>query len=155
MNETGTKSRTLTGSSLGSEAGSFSAPFDKVDQSESNVPGVPGKRSGGHLTGFVGVFGFSGTSAEVAQDPHTAFGENLLSDFVDGGQNSPDAARRRLVRYGTVANGEMSFFDEAVAIDLEKDVFHPGGRPTFQRRLHQRLENGKDFGPAFAERFSQ
>ena len=81
--------------------------------------------------------------------------DDLVGDLVDGGEHAADAAGRGVVGHRAVGDGEVGLLEEAVAVDLEEDVLHPGGRAAVERRVDQRPDDVPDLGPALAGRLAQ
>src|SRR5580658_4398052 len=80
------------------------------------------------------------------------FTDYLFGDLMYSGQNSADAAGRCFVRNRAVSDGEMRLFEEAAAIDLEWDVFHPGGLATVIWGFDERFQDMPDLLPHLAHR---
>lgn len=110
---------------------------------------------GGNCAGFFRRFGFARARAKVAQrgDPPLAY--DLFGNLMHRGQHATDAARHGVVWHRTIGNREMSFLDEAMTIDLQREIIHPRGRSALERRIDQRLQNVPDFRPALADRLAQ
>ena len=99
--------------------------------------------------GFFGSLCLDGACTEIAKHNDAAFADDFFANLVNGGEHAADTAGDCLIGYGAVRDGEMSFFSKAVAIELELNVFHPGGWSTIERSLDQRAQDVPDFRPAF------
>ncbi len=93
---------------------------------------------GGNVAGFFSGLCLDGACAEIAKHDNAAFADDLFADLVNGGEHSANAAGDCFIGYRAVSDSEMSLFDEAVTIELEFNVFHPGGGSTVKWRLNQR-----------------
>src|SRR6185369_3850295 len=94
---------------------------------------------------------FATTTTQIPQNSSPAFTNHFVSDLVNRGENTSDTAVRRLIRHRTIGNGEMCFFAEPCAVDLQFDVFDPGRRPALKRRVDQRLQDIPDLGPTLPD----
>src|SRR5688572_8481664 len=93
-------------------------------------------------------FGDPGT--QVAQDADAPVTDDLLGDLVNRREYAANAARRGFVGYRAVADGEVGFFDEPMPVQIELEVFDPGGRSTAERGIDQGPQHVPDLGPAIA-----
>src|SRR5690348_5415410 len=114
-----------------------------------------GKRFGGHEAGFFVRPSIGSACAEIAQYSEPALTHNLVSDFVDGCEDSADAARSRLVRNRAVSHRKVGLFGIAFPPDMKLNIFHPRGRTTSKRCIDERLQHIPNLGPAFSYRLSQ
>ena len=97
---------------------------------------------------FLGRLRIACAGAEIAQDDDSALGHNPGGDFMDRRQDTANAARHGFVGNGAIRDGEMGFFDEPVAVDLEEDVFIPRRGAALEWRIDERLEHVPDLAPA-------
>jgi hypothetical protein len=133
------------------EARLLALGIDEIEQRERHVLAMLRQGLGGDGAGLFGRLRFARAGAEVAQDHPPALADDLLGDFMHGRQHPADATRGGVVRYRAVGDGEVGLFDEAVPVDLEGNVLHPGRRPAVERRVDQRLKDMPDLLPAFAD----
>src|SRR6185503_18230466 len=110
----------------------FCVVVDQVKQSERNIFRMTVQRRGCNRARFFGGLRLDGSGAEIAKHDDATFANNLLADLMNR------------------CDHEMSLFSEAVAIELELDVFHPRGWPTIKRGLDQRAQDVPNLGPAFS-----
>ena len=137
------------------KAGMPLAGFDQVEQHERHVQRVRRQCQRSDRAGFLGGLGFARPCAQVAQHDDPTLADHLPGDFRHRREHAADAAGRGLVRNRAVGDREVGFLDEAVPIDLERDVVVPRRRAAKKRRVDQRLQHVPYLAPAFPDRAAQ
>ena len=127
-----------------------SVRIEQIEHGEGNVLGVLRQDVGGGDAGLDVGARFRHARAQVPQDADAPLTDDLLRDLVHRREHAADAARRGFVGHRAVADGEVAFFDEPVALQFELEVFDPGGRATVEGRVDQRPQHVPDLGPAIA-----
>jgi len=68
-------------------------------------------------------------------------------DLMHRRQYAANTPRYGVVRYRTIGHREVSLFGEAVAVDLEREVFHPGRRAAVEGSIDEWAQHIPYLGP--------
>ena len=122
---------------------------DEIQKRKRHVFRVAVENLGSRAAGILGA-ALDRLHAEIAQDSHAAFANDLLSDFVHRRQHTANSERGRVVRHRAVGDREVCFLRHAQTLEMKLKVLDPSRGTAIVRRVDQRLENRPDFGPAFS-----
>jgi hypothetical protein len=128
---------------------------DQVEQRERQVLRIVRKSLGRRSACRFSRLRFERLGTKISQRSRPALPQNLRGDLVYGRQNPTNAGGGGLIRHRAVGDGEVRLLDEAVTVNLEREIVHPGSWAAMERSIDQGLKHVPDLVPTLADRLSQ